>query len=162
MQIHIYNVIFFIDENENILVLKRAPWKKFGANKYTGIGGNVLPEEHKNIEKSLIRELTEETKINPEIIDNLQFEGTKLTVNTDDGDHLIYYFSTKVSSKDIQNLNCNEGTLEWIKKEDIEKIDFVPGVKEMLLYILDKKISRFTLILDNIDGTTTVKLDRVE
>ena len=54
-------VTIFIEKDDKILMLKRAPTKKIAPNKWAGIGGHIEKEEYKTPMKACLRELEEET-----------------------------------------------------------------------------------------------------
>lgn len=156
MQIKVYTAVFLIDENEAVLCLKRASWKRFAPNKYTGVGGTLESGEVENIEAALKREFEEETKIPFSSLQNLTLRGTMFVTNRDENDHVIYYFTARVKRRDITDLSCNEGELVWIQQKDFVKLDWIGTVQISMIYILDKSVKRFSALIDEMTGDTSV------
>ena len=156
MQIKIYTAVFLHDENDNYLCLKRASWKKFAPNKYTGIGGTLESGEVEDIEGALRREFGEETKIPVSVLDNLMLRGTMFVANRDENDHVIYYFTAKVKRDEITDLSCNEGELVWVKEEDFANLDWIGTVQVSMQYIIDPSVKRFSALIDETTGEKSV------
>jgi 8-oxo-dGTP diphosphatase len=148
MQLKVYTAVFLIDENDAVLCLKRASWKRFAPNKYTGIGGTVEPGEVETIEESLKREFEEETKISFSLLQNLTLRGSMFVTSRDENDHLIYYFTAQIKRRAVTDLSCTEGELVWIQRKNFEKIAWIGTVKIVVPYIFDTKIKRFSALLD--------------
>jgi len=136
--LQVYTTIFIFQKTK-VLFLKRAEWKKFAPNLYTGIVGKVEENEHKDIRSSAYRELQEETRIKPEQISPLKYAGEVLVFNRPDGDHLIYYYSSQVTNDFSLDLFCNEGKLEWHEQESYSELEIIPTTKSCLSYIVENK-----------------------
>lgn len=122
-------------------MLKRAPWKKFGANRYTGIGGKVEPSEHAEIEKAAIRELEEETEIKADDLTELTLKGKLLAVGPEE-DNILYFFTAKCTRDDIP-LDCNEGELAWFDPLEAAQLPLVGAVEFFANYIIKQDNKRF-------------------
>ncbi len=155
-----YTALFLQDEQDRVLVLKRAAWKKFAPNLYTGIGGQLLITEYDNIEEGLRRELEEETGLKLSEVQELELRGSILVVNRGDGsiDSVVYYYLGRVRFEDVIDLSCNEGELEWYAIDALEGLDFIPTIKKCYRYVFDKTVKKFTSIYDESDGSHTLKL----
>lgn len=156
MKINVYTAVFLRDEDDTYLCLKRAEWKKFAPNKYTGIGGTLESGEVEDIEGSLKREFEEETKIPFSLLENLRLRGTMFVANRDENDHVIYYFLADVKHSDITDLSCNEGELVWVKQEDFSSLDWIGTVQVSMQYIIDPEVKRFSALIDEKTGETSV------
>ncbi len=112
-----FNVIFLLDSNPatKIVMLKRAPTKKFAPNLYTGIGGKI--EAGETVIESAYRELKEETGL--EGITLKQFTSYRVNNQT-----VLYYF-WGIYPK-VQLPDCNEGSLEWVEVDKILTKEIIP------------------------------------
>lgn len=141
------NILFlFSQDKQEILLLKRNKNKKIFPNFYTGIGGKIEFEqlEHKNLNKAVIRELEEETKIKESNLIDLKCNlltqhnrttGKELT--------LLLWYSAVIDKKQTP-LYCNEGNLEWVKIKDIPKIKLIDTAEIALNYIINTPDSKGT------------------
>lgn len=135
-----WNVIFLINQNPptKIVFLKRGPNRSFAPNMYTGVGGKV--EEGETLLESAYRELNEETGITT--VKLQQF--AKVIINQTD--ELIYFFGIFPYTPNLPD--SNEGTLEWVKTEDIFQKDIIPTTKEMLKKWRKQNFSTQSFILN--------------
>jgi len=114
-----------INENNEILILKRgedAPWKP---NLWSLVGGKVNKGEDKKI--ASVREIKEETNLVIKIEDLVLFNETY-----DENEH--YYltcYKVNVFNTDV-HLDSQNSDYEWINKDTYKNYEYVPHVKEYL------------------------------
>lgn len=118
-----WNVIFLIDQNPptKIVLLKRAPSKKFAPYMYTGIGGKIEAGETEL--ESAYRELKEETGIGD--VDLKQFA----KVIIDKKDQLVYFLGIYTSDS---LPHSDDGNLEWVPTNGILNKNIIPTTLEMI------------------------------
>lgn len=87
--------------------------KKFGRGKYNGFGGGV--EKGESLEKAVIRETLEEAGIT--IIKQEKFGKILFQFNSDEQDHLVYFF--KVKEFNGIPIESDEMKPEWFNIKNI-------------------------------------------
>ena len=106
--------------------------------KYVGIGGHFL--ENESPYECVVREAKEETGLDIVPI----YRGIVTFVSDKYECEQMHLFTCKQYSGN--QIVCNEGTLEWIEKSDLNKIPMWQG-DIIFLRLLDKESSFFTLKL---------------
>ncbi len=123
-------------DNNQVLLLRRAPFKKLLPNLITGIGGKVELDkgEGDDLEKALLREVTEETKIDTSTITEIELRLSTLHV-VDSTQFIIFWFTGKFS-KVPENLSCKEGVLNFYSTDNLPLEEFTPHAREAIPFIL--------------------------
>lgn len=127
---------------DKVLLLKRASFKKLLPNLMTGIGGKVELEdgEGEDLEKAVLREFVEETKIDVNIISDIKLRLVSSRFH-DDVQWFIFWFTGKLTELPM-DLSCNEGDLNFYDINNLRLEDFTPSAAEAIPFILsvDDKI----------------------
>ena len=122
--------LVFITRDERVLLLRGAPTKRIWANKYNGIGGHV--ERDVDIYSAAKREVNEETGLE---VDHLRLCGL---INID-GDQasgiLLFVFTAEAPAG--EPIASEEGTLEWIRRDQLTHFDLVEDLTTILPRALD-------------------------
>ncbi len=131
MKTTIGSVCFIKDVDKNkILFLKRN--KEPMSDMYTGVGGKTEPDE--DIYESCIREVKEETGL---IVYKLKLEGVVKTILQDaDSSWILFIYTANEFGGEI--IDCNEGDLEWLNRDEVDSKNLIGFIREMLSAILDE------------------------
>ena len=109
-------------------------------DKWIGVGGKF--EYGESPFDCARREIKEETGL---AVTNLSYRGIVTFVSDLYGTEYMHLFTVDEYEGDI-NYDCNEGTLEWVKKEDINKLPIWAGDK-IFFDLLENKVDFFSLKL---------------
>ena len=130
----------YIEKDDSYLMLHRVS-KKHDVNKdkWIGIGGHF--EENESPEECLLREAKEETGLT---LTNWSFRGIVTFISEGwDTEYMCLYTADGYEGEMIP---CNEGVLEWVKKEDLLKLKLWEGDK-IFLKLLQENAPFFSLKL---------------
>jgi 8-oxo-dGTP diphosphatase len=119
----------FITHGDEVLLLRGAPTKRIWPDKYNGVGGHVEADE--DIYTSAVREMREETGLD---IADVRLRGI---LNIDVGQEtgiIVFVFTARALGRDARP--SPEGTLEWIKQDQLRTLDLVEDLPELLPRVL--------------------------
>lgn len=147
-----YTVVFLIDEfhPKQVVLLKRAAWKEFAPNLYTGIGGHLNPHEDHFIgaARELLEEVAIQTQLLKEFARCLIIESNKL----------LHYYT--LIYPHVKLPACTEGTLEWVSTEKILEKDII-GTTQFVIEEWQKRnftsTKPFTVFLHEVPGNDSLK-----
>lgn len=129
-------VLCLIHKDDQYLLQDRvkADWKG-----YTLPGGHIEPGE--SIVDAVVREMKEETGLtvlNPKLCGVKQFP-------IKDGRYLVFLFHADQFHGNI--LSSEEGSMHWVKKEDLDKVNLVSDFYELLEVMLDDNLNEFQYVI---------------
>ena len=122
--------LVFITRDERVLLLRGAPAKRIWANKYNGIGGHI--ERDEDIYSAAMREVREETGL---AVDNLRLVGL-INIDGDQPTGILLFVFT-ATSRSGEPIPSEEGTLEWIARDQLAPIDLVEDLPTIVPRALD-------------------------
>ena len=130
----------YIEKGDSYLMLHRVS-KKHDVNKdkWIGIGGHF--EENESPEECLLRETKEETGLT---LTSWKFRGIVTFIS--EGWNTEYMCLYTADGYEGEIIPCNEGVLEWIRKEDLLKLNLWEGDK-IFLKLLQENSPFFSLKL---------------
>lgn len=130
----------YIEKGDSYLMFHRVS-KKHDVNKdkWIGIGGHF--EENESPEECLLREAKEETGLT---LTSWKFRGIVTFIS--EGWNTEYMCLYTADGYEGEIIPCNEGVLEWIRKEDLLKLNLWEGDK-IFLKLLQENAPFFSLKL---------------
>ena len=130
----------YIEKDDCYLMLHRTKKENdINKDKWIGIGGHF--EEGESPEECLLREVKEETGLT---LLNYKFRGIVTFVTTSGiTEYMCLYTSDSFTGELI---SCDEGELEWVKKDRIFELNFWEG-DYIFLDLLEKEEDFFSLKL---------------
>ncbi len=136
--------ICYIEKDGKYLMLHRTKKKvDISKDKWLGIGGKF--EENESPEECIEREVKEETGLT---LNSYNLRGIVTYISTNWETEYMYIFTSNDFSGNL--IECNEGDLEWIDKNDISKINTWEGDKIFLEKL--QKDNRFFTVKYKYDG----------
>lgn len=119
----------FVQNGDDVLLMKRAAHKRVFPNRYNGVGGHI--ERDEDPFSSARREILEETGLNAEQLE------LRAVYNIDAGAAtgiiLFIFVADSVSREVIAN---SEGTLHWIPRDELMGLDLVEDLPLILPRVL--------------------------
>ena len=113
----------YIEKNGKHLMLHRVKKEKdVNKDKWIGIGGHF--EEGESPEECLLREAKEETGLT---LTSYRLRGVLTFVYNDDDAEMEYIFLYTADGFTGELADCNEGTLEWVPKTEINSLNLWEG-----------------------------------
>ena len=113
------DVVAAIIKKDNYYLLAKRNKDKYMGLKWEFPGGKV--ESNETFKEALSREILEELNVNIEIHDKIaeeKYQDTKINI-------ILHYFICSLLNEDI--ILSEHEAIEWAKKEEFFKYDFVPG-----------------------------------
>lgn len=119
----------FITHGDDVLLLRGAPTKPIWPNKYNGVGGHVEADE--DIYTSAVREIKEETGLE---VTDVRLRGIiNVDAGQDTGILVLAFTARALERAAVPSL---EGTLEWIKQDQVTTLDLVEDLLQLLPRVL--------------------------
>ena len=114
-------VVCYLEKDDKILMLHRTK-KENDVNhgKWIGVGGHV--EAGESPEECVIREVREETGYT---LENYRYRAILTFCYNDEPDMYLFLFTADRFSG--EQIECNEGDLQWIPKAELEALELWQG-----------------------------------
>lgn len=130
----------YIEQDDSYLLLHRVSKKHdINKDKWIGVGGKF--EDKESPEECLLREVKEETGL---VLTSYRLRGIVTFVSDRWVTEYMFLYTADGFEGDLTA--CNEGTLEWVKKKDMEKLNLWEGDK-IFLRLLKEDAPFFSLKL---------------
>ena len=138
----INTTLCYIEKDGAYLMIHRIKKKNdLNHDKWIGVGGKF--EYGESPHECAIREIREECGVSPK---NLRYRGIVTFVSDEYGTEYMHLFTSDGYEGEI-DYNCDEGVLEWVKKEKIPSLPIWEGDK-IFFELLDKDEGFFSLKLE--------------
>lgn len=111
-------------DDKYLMLYRNKKENDLNQGKWIGIGGHL--ENNETIDQCVIREIKEETNLD---VIHMDYRGEILFVN-DDYQEIMYLYLVDEVTGTIKE--CDEGTLKWIKKEELLSLNMWEGDKIFL------------------------------
>ena len=115
---------YLIKDDSYLMLYRNKKENDMNEGKYLGIGGHIEPGETK--EEACKREIKEETGLD---VNRLDYHGFVEFYN-DDYQEMMYLFTSDDFSGEL--IECNEGTLSWVKIDKVLDLNIWEGDKLFL------------------------------
>ena len=123
----------YIEYGDKVLMLLRNKKKNdINEGKWIGLGGKF--EEGESPEECMLREVYEETGI---CLKNWRYRGIVTFMPDNCEGEYMHLFTAKVDSEAF--VPCNEGTLMWINKSDIDYLNLWEGDRVFLKLLREEE-----------------------
>ncbi|MBR2670315.1 MAG: 8-oxo-dGTP diphosphatase [Solobacterium sp.] len=126
-----YTLIYLRHERLWLMMLRNKKKKDINAGKWIGVGGKA--EAGESIRDGALREIREETGIVP---DSLDFRGIVNFFYEGEESECMWLYTAETSRMDTPE--CSEGTLAWIREEDIMALELWEGDRIFLKKLLER------------------------
>lgn len=126
----ISRTLCFITHGDEILLLKRGEHRRVYPGRYNGVGGHI--ERDEDPQTAAIREVQEETGLE---VARVRFRGV---IHVDAGGAngiMVFVFSAEAASRHFTD--TDEGSLEWVPRDQIESLALVEDLPVLIPLIFD-------------------------
>ena len=134
----ILTTLCYIEQDDKYLMLHRtAKQNDINEGKWIGVGGHF--KEGESPEECLLREVKEETGL---VLTSYRLRGVITFLQEGWGyEYMFLYTASGFEGKldETAMKNCNEGTLAWIPKSEIMKLNLWEGDRIFLKLLLEDK-----------------------
>ena len=123
----------YIEKDDKYLMLHRVK-KEVDVNKdkWIGVGGKFEYDE--SPEECLLREVKEETGLT---LTSFHFRGIVTFVSDEWETEYMHLYTADGYTGELTD--CDEGTLEWVAKKDVDKLQLWEGDKIFLRFLMEDK-----------------------
>lgn len=150
----ILSTLCYIEKDNQYLMLHRTKKKNdINKNKWIGIGGKF--EEKESPEECIVREVKEETGLQ---LNSYQLRCIVTYTSTNWETEYMYVFTSNDFEGEI--IECNEGDLQWVNKNEITKLNTWEGDKVFIEKM--QKDSNFFTVKFEYDGDTLLRYELKE
>ena len=150
----ILSTLCYIEKDKDYLMLHRTKKKNdINKDKWLGIGGKF--EDGESPEECIIREVKEETGLT---LNTYKLRCIVTYVSTNWETEYMYVFTSNDFTGEL--MECNEGDLQWVRKDRVTKLNTWEGDKIFIEKI--QKDNNFFTVKFNYDGDKLIKYDLKE
>ena len=132
---------YLIKDDSYLMLYRNKKENDMNEGKYLGIGGHIEPGETK--EEACKREIKEETGLD---VNRLDYHGFVEFYN-DDYQEMMYLFTSDDFSGEL--IECNEGTLSWVKIDKVLDLNIWEGDKLFLPKLKTNELINMIVVYKN-------------
>lgn len=133
--------VYLIKDDQWLMLYRNKKENDINFGKYIGVGGKL--KENETIEECAIREVKEETGLT---VNSLKQMGDVFFLYPDNEEMITIY---TVSDYEGTLIDCDEGTLQFVKQDSILNLDLWEGDKIFLRKLMMNESFHLTLQYDN-------------
>lgn len=133
--------VYLIKDDQWLMLYRNKKENDINFGKYIGVGGKL--KENETIEECAIREVKEETGLT---VNALKQMGDVLFLYPDNEEMITIY---TCSDYEGTLIDCDEGTLQFVKQDSILNLDLWEGDKIFLRKLMMNESFHLTLQYDN-------------
>lgn len=139
----LYTVCYLIKDNSFLMLYRNKKENDINKGKWIGVGGKI--EKNETIHQSIIREIREETGF---IANKVNLRGI---INFGYNSNLECIFVFTCNDFTGNMIECDEGKLEYVNKNEILNLNLWEGDKIFLKRLIDNdtKFWTYTMIYEN-------------
>ena len=130
----------YIEKDDSYLMIHKTKKNDMNYDKWLGIGGKF--SDYESPFDCARREILEESGL---MVEKLNYTGIITFVSDEYGTEYMHLFTADEYSGNLKT-ECDEGVLEWVKKQDIYNLPIWEGDK-IFFDLLEKNIPFFSLKL---------------
>lgn len=137
MNLDVRTILLLLDPTRRrVLLLRRSPTKKLFPGLITGIGGAVELKsgEHEDLAGSVLRELREETRIDPASLQDLRLRLS--TIQTRADVQIVLLWFTAILRELPPDLSCTEGELRFFDRTALPLEEMIPTARAAIPFVL--------------------------
>ena len=122
----------YIEKNDSYLMLHRVKKEvDINRDKWIGVGGHFMPDE--SPEECLLREVKEETGLT---LTSFRFRGIVTFLSDEWHTEYMCLYTADGFTGDI--IPCDEGELQWVKKDDLMNLNLWEGDRFFLKLLVER------------------------
>lgn len=138
----------YIRRGDDVLMIHRvSKARDINKGKWIGVGGHF--ERRESPEDCLLREVREETGL---VLTSYALRGVVTFLSDDDEAEYMFVYTADAFTGELTP--CNEGTLEWVRKEDFKRLEHWEG-DLIFLDLIERGAPFFSLKLTYVRGALT-------
>ena len=154
MRVENLTTLIYITRGTDCLFIRKTRKGDMNLDKYLGIGGHFESDE--TAEECVLRELSEETSIRSDELENFSYRGLITFISSEYPTEYMHVFTASVPYDfELSENACDEGELCWVPLKDICGLPVWEGDKIMFDYLFgDHKDSGFFTMKFRYEGST--------
>lgn len=151
--------VAFIENNQNWLMMKRNSERQLAGGVWAPIGGHLETGEYQDPVDACIREITKETGLLPKEMKDIKLKYIVMRKKDQEIRIQYVYFLKTVQTSVVSN---HEGTLEWIKTDELLDLQSTFTTHEILKHYLMKSTFEDPIMIGVVDQKPSMSFNVIE
>lgn len=151
--------VAFIEYDNKYLMQKRVPNKKIAGGVYAPVGGHLKEDEFQNPIDACLREVEEETGLEPEALLNIKLKYIIMRRKDHEIRVQYMYFMTTNKNDVIPN---EEGTLHWLSSSELLEVQTTFTTHEVIKHYLTTCTYEDPVFVGTVDQEPTLHFVKIE